>query len=125
MRSQAAHTALIPSQQIDYLILVVILCAEGKQKAHTAVVIPSYAEKGNGKHFPHTKTNSYQIFDLLRRDKSSMRSLAAHRLSLRLLPLSLVCGACFLCGERKTSSAYKERLRRENSSMRLLFPFCA
>ena len=30
---------------------VVILCAEGKQKAHTAVVIPSYAEKGSASWF--------------------------------------------------------------------------
>ena len=61
---------------------VVILCAEGKQKAHTAVVIPSYAEKG--KQAPHTKTNSYQIFDLIEPS-----------------PSSLVCGACFPSPHRK------------------------
>jgi len=72
---------------------------------------------GEGKQAPHTKTNSYQIFDLIEPS-----------------PSSLVCGKCFLCGERITLSAYKGRRRRLNQiedlirvgfCMRSLFPFSA
>ena len=81
MRSQAAHTALIPSQQIEDLILVVILCAEGKQKAHTSDFLC-----GEGKQAPHTPRGAFAFFPC-------MRKKAVHRKAHRG-----VCGAWLRIG---------------------------